>query len=101
MKALARHPGAAQTLAESDRLQLMFHMVVMGGTMPPLSKSQSFKRESDSAPPLHLAQLYRHVLQVSAALQLKIVSVKSDNKQLELICDSCEWHKNNGHKGVT
>ena len=67
MKALARHPGAAQTLAESDRLQLMFHMVVMGGTMPPLSKSQSFKRE---APPLHLAQLYRHVLQVSAALQL-------------------------------
>lgn len=70
MKALARHPGAAQTLAESDRLQLMFHMVVMGGTMPPPSKSQSFKRELESAPPLHLAQLYRHVLQVGAALQV-------------------------------
>ena len=66
MKALARHPGAAQTLAECDRFQYMFHMVVMGGTTPLLSPSRS--RSFKSAPPVHLAQLYRHVLQVGHAL---------------------------------
>ncbi|XP_073395858.1 protein SPIRRIG [Physcomitrium patens] len=62
MKALARHPGAAQTLAECDRLQFMFHMVVMGGTTPLSAQFQ--KMDASSAPPVHLAQLYRHVLQI-------------------------------------
>lgn len=64
MKALARHPGAAQTLAECDRLQFMFHMVVMGGTTPLSAQFQ--KMDASSAPPVHLAQLYRHVLQVAS-----------------------------------
>jgi len=73
MKALARHPGAAHTLAECDRFQYMFHMVVMGGTTPLLSPTT--KREARSAPPVHLAQLYRHVLQVlSRFVHLLIIS---------------------------
>jgi hypothetical protein len=74
MKALARHPGAAQTLAECDRFQYMFHMVVMGGTTPLLSpsKSRSFK----SAPPVHLAQLYRHVLQVGSRSGHLLISMQ-------------------------
>lgn len=68
MKVLARHPGAAQTLAEAERLHLMFHMVVMGGTMPLVSNSQTSKREVVAAPPPHLAQLVRHVVQVCPLL---------------------------------
>lgn len=59
MKALARHPGAAQTLVESDRFQRMFHMVFMGYKTPLIPPSQN--REIITT---HLAQLYRHVLQI-------------------------------------
>lgn len=75
MKALARHPGAAHTLTECDRFQFMFHMVVMGGTTPLLSPSK--KRNVRSAPPVHLAQLYRHVLQVlSRSVHLLLINTQ-------------------------
>ncbi len=67
MKALAQHPVAAQSLAEDDSLQLMFHMIALGGTIPMLSHSDSFKKIAATTPPLHLAQLHRHVMQVLAS----------------------------------
>lgn len=66
MKALARHPGAAQTLVESDRFQRMFHMVFMGYKTPLIPPSQN--REIITT---HLAQLYRHVLQVGHFLYIR------------------------------
>ncbi|CAK9278276.1 unnamed protein product [Sphagnum jensenii] len=68
MKALAQHPVAAQSLAEDDSLQLMFHMIALGGTIPMLSHSDSFKKIAATTPPLHLAQLHRHVMQILGLL---------------------------------
>lgn len=59
MKALARHPGAAQHLAEDDMLHLVFEMVVMGSASSPIPKFND-----NPNPPVHLAQLHRHSLQV-------------------------------------
>ncbi len=67
MKALAQHPVAAQSLVEDDSLQLMFHMIALGGTIPMLSHSDSFKKIASTTPPLHLAQLHQHVMQVLAS----------------------------------
>ncbi|KAL2642607.1 hypothetical protein R1flu_010194 [Riccia fluitans] len=65
MKALARHSGAAQHLAEDDTLHLVFEMVVMGAASSAVPKS------GDSpSPPVHLAQLHRHSLQILALLLL-------------------------------
>ncbi|KAH9563994.1 hypothetical protein CY35_04G001700 [Sphagnum magellanicum] len=68
MKALAQHPVAAQSLAEDDSLQLMFHMIALGDTIPMLSHSDSFKKIAATTPPLHLAQLHRHVMQILGLL---------------------------------
>lgn len=72
MKAMAQHSGAAQSLAEDDSLQLLFHMVAMG---IPTKREKSpveeetenkspVKEETENKSPLHLAQLHRHVMQV-------------------------------------
>lgn len=63
LKALARHQGAAYSLLGDDSLQLLFHMIVMGST-------QQMKSEGGSANSVHLAQLRRHVMQVSYVLWL-------------------------------
>ncbi len=52
MKALALHPGAAQSIMEGDSLQLLFHMVALG------------VHTNEQIIPLHVAQLHRHVMQV-------------------------------------
>ncbi|BBN02508.1 WD repeat and FYVE domain-containing protein 3 [Marchantia polymorpha subsp. ruderalis] len=65
MKALARHPGAAQHLAEDDMLHLVFEMVVMGSASSPIPKFND-----NPNPPVHLAQLHRHSLQILALLLL-------------------------------
>jgi hypothetical protein len=62
MKAMARHSGAAQSLAEDDSLQLLFHMVAMG--IPTKREKYPVEEETESKSPLHLAQLHRHVMQV-------------------------------------
>ncbi|KAL3696042.1 hypothetical protein R1sor_010118 [Riccia sorocarpa] len=65
MKALARHPGSAQHLAEDDTLHLVFEMVVMGSASSAITKSGG-----STSPPVHLAQLHRHSLQILALLLL-------------------------------
>ncbi len=67
MKALAQHPVTAQILAEDDSLQLMLPMITLGGTIPMLSHSDNFKKIAATTPPLRLARLHRHVLQVLAS----------------------------------
>jgi hypothetical protein len=67
MKTLAQHPVAAQILAEDDSLQLMLPMIALGGTIPMLSHSDSFKKIAATTPPLCLAQLHRHVVKVLAS----------------------------------
>ncbi len=57
MKALAQHLVAAQSLAKDDSLQLMFHMIALGGMIPMLSHSDRFKKIAATTPPLHLARL--------------------------------------------
>jgi hypothetical protein len=51
IKALAQHPVATQSLAEDDSLQLMFHMIALGGTIPMLLHSDSFKKIAATTPP--------------------------------------------------
>jgi hypothetical protein len=51
IKALAQHPVATQSLAEDDSLQLMFHMIALGGMIPMLSHSDSFKKIAAATPP--------------------------------------------------
>ncbi|KAJ7563203.1 hypothetical protein O6H91_03G100400 [Diphasiastrum complanatum] len=65
MKALARHPGAAQSLLDDDSLQLLFQMVVISS----LNQSMSlFGADDIISHPLHLAQLQRHVMQILRSL---------------------------------
>jgi hypothetical protein len=58
MKALAQHPVATQSLAEDDSLQLMFHMIALGGMIPMLSHYDSFEKIAATTPPLHLTPLH-------------------------------------------
>lgn len=62
LKAMARHAGAAQSLIEDDSLQSLFHMISMG--IPTRKEGVSKLADVKSSSPQHLAQLYRHVMQV-------------------------------------
>ncbi|KAI5063137.1 hypothetical protein GOP47_0021684 [Adiantum capillus-veneris] len=61
MKALAQHPGATQSLAEDDSLQLLFYIVGMNPSIY-LHSSDGLK------PPFSFAQLYRQALQILGLL---------------------------------
>ncbi|GMH25785.1 hypothetical protein Nepgr_027628 [Nepenthes gracilis] len=61
MKALAGHPSSAQSLAEDDSLQLLFHMVVNGSL-------NVFSQYKDGLVPLHSIQLHRHAMQILGLL---------------------------------
>lgn len=59
MKALANHPLAAQSLIEDDSLQLLFQMVANGSLTV-------FSRYKEGLVLVHIIQLHRHAMQVSA-----------------------------------
>ncbi|KAG0572031.1 hypothetical protein KC19_VG063500 [Ceratodon purpureus] len=70
-KTMARHVGAAQSLLEDDSLQSLFHLISMG--IPTREEGVPELEDVKSSSPQHLAQLYRHVMQILEA------SLMSDN----------------------
>ncbi|KAK9055749.1 hypothetical protein SSX86_026834 [Deinandra increscens subsp. villosa] len=61
MKALASHPGAAQSLIDDNSLELLFQMVANGSCV-------LFSRYKEGLVPLHVIQLHRHAMQVLGLL---------------------------------
>ena len=62
LKAMGRHAGAAQSLTEDDSLLSLFHMISMG--IPTRKEGVPEIADVKISSPQHLAQLYRHVMQV-------------------------------------